>query len=192
MTAECGKMNPGQQWATKTEMPILLPTTGSCLAQRRDATGIYKTPSCQTARKHWKELDRLGLKGPSPGTSLLVSERRWDGKCAGRDPWVTRTGSRTRGSSAVKAPLTMVLSEGSSLELCLGGGDGAPHLKLREKVPIQGAPSVCPGGFPKLADTSTDTDRQIDRDGVPPLLCAQRHLEEVWLEWSAEAWSRRP
>ena len=55
------------------------------------------------------------LKGPSPGTSLLVSERRWDGRCAGRDPWVTRTGSRTRGSSAVKAPLTMVLSEGSFL-----------------------------------------------------------------------------
>lgn len=54
VTAECGKMNPGQQWATKTVMPILPPTSGSCLAQRRDAAGIYKTPSCQTARKHWR------------------------------------------------------------------------------------------------------------------------------------------
>ena len=49
--------------------------------------------------------------------------------------------------------------------------------------------SICPGGSLRVTDTSTDTERLMDRDGEPPLLCPwiQRHLEEVWLEWSAEA-----
>ena len=168
------------------------------------------------SQKHWRELDRPGMtwEGPSSGTTLLVSERRWDGRCVGRD-WVTRTGPRTRSNSGVKAPHMMVLSEGSFLGvlsppglrinsgqvrvqmllrtwLRKEQGDGAPHLKLREKVPIQGALSVGPRGSPRLADTSTDTDSQMDRDGAPPLLCVQRHLEYMWLEWSAEAWSWWP
>lgn len=153
------------------------------------------------SQKHWRKLDRPGMtwEGPSSGTSLLVSERRWDGRCVGRGR-VTRTGSRPRCNSGVKAPHMMVLSEGSFLGVLSPPGlrinsgqvrvqmllrtwlreergDGAPHLKLGEKVPIQGALSVGPRGSPKLADTSTDTDRQMDRDGAPPLLCAQRHLE---------------
>lgn len=78
----------------------------------------------------------------------------------------------------MKAPHMMVLSEAFPWSSVSEGVMVHPS-QAQRKVPAWA--QCLPRRLPKLADTSTDTDRQMDRDGVLPLLCAQRHLEEVWL-----------
>lgn len=74
---------------------------------------------------------------------------------------VTRMGPRTRGNSGVKAPHMMVLSEGFFLGvLSREGGDGAPISSSERRCPYKELRVSAPRP-PKLADTSTDTDRQM-------------------------------